>query len=421
MMFDLKRNKTTVKTELIAALTTFFTLSYILVLNPKFLSDAGMDYGGVFVATALSAGIATLLMGVLANRPFALAAGMGLNSYFAYSVVSAMGFRWEAALAAVFASNALILLAVLLRIDFSKAIPQGFRHALIAGLGLFMIFIGMHNAHFIEPNANTVLAIGDLTKGPALIAIIGFFITSALVSRNITGGLFIGMIATTILAMALGIAPLPEKAFEMPPANGSVFLQLDLSALTRTAILPVVWSLFIITLLDVLGTITALGGKQGKKADVTNKALAINAAGGVIGTALGTSSIVTYLESASGIQAGGRTGLTAVFIALLFFASVFFLPAIKAIPIEAAAPVMIIVGELMLLHIRFIDLKDTTEALPALMTVATIPFTLSISNGIGVGSIAYIFLKIVSKRWGEIHPAMYLIAFLSVLDFANLF
>ncbi|MDD2655243.1 MAG: NCS2 family permease [Candidatus ainarchaeum sp.] len=418
-MFELEQNKTNVKTEFIAALTTFFTLSYIFVINPRFLADAGMDYGAVFVATAISGGIATLLMGVLLNRPFALVAGMGLNSYFSYSIVRTMGFRWEAALAAVFASNILILIIVLLRINFSKAIPESFKHALIAGLGLFLVFIGMQNAHFVVMNPNTFVSIGDLTQPAALIAVFGFFVTSALVVKNVKGGMFLGVVATTLVAMLAGFAPLPAGIFEMPPDVSSVAFRMDLQALSDPALFPVVWSLFIIVLLDLVGSITALSVKAGKSMEGLDKAIGVNAVGGAIGAGLGTSPMITYLESASGIEAGGRTGLTAVFIALFFFISIFFFPVISAIPIEAAAPVMIIVGEMMLLQIRFIDLKDHTEAIPALMTVATIPFTFSISNGIGVGSIAYIFLKLVSKKPQEIHPAMYLIALLSILAFAN--
>ncbi len=420
-MFNLSKNKTDIKTEFIAALTTFFTLSYILVINPKFLADAGMDYGAVFVATAVSAGMATLLMGVFANRPFALAAGMGLNSYFAYSIVSTMGFRWEVALAAVFASNALILLLVLSRMNFSKAFPESFRHALIAGLGLFLVFIGMQNAHFIKTDPNTFVSIGDLTQPAALISILGFFLTSALVARNVQGGMFLGVIITAVIAMFAGFAPLPEKIFEMPPDISKVAFRMELGALAEPVLFPVIWSLFIITLLDVLGTITALNASSRKSAEGVEKAVGINVIGGMIGTTLGTSSTVTYLESASGIHAGGKTGLTAVFVAVFFFASVFFLPLIKSIPIEAAAPVMIIVGEIMLLQIRFINLKDMSEAIPALMTVATIPFTFSISHGIGVGSIAYIFLKWIIGKGNEIHFAMYIIALLSVFEFAKVF
>ncbi len=420
-MFDLEKRKTDVKTEFIAALTTFFTLSYILVINPRFLSAAGMDYGAVFVATALAAGFATLLMGLVANKPFALAAGMGLNSYFSYSIVKTMGFTWQAALAAVFASNALILLLVLARVNFSDAIPKSFKHALIAGLGLFLVFIGMQNAHFIQASPNTFVSVGDLTQKGALVAVFGFFVTSALVSRKVKGGMFLGVVASSIFAFLIGAAPLPEKILEMPPDISKVALNLDFSAITHPALLPVIWSLFIITFLDILGTNAALSMRSGKNVEGLEKAIGVNAAGGMAGTVLGSSSIVTYLESASGIEAGGKTGLVAVFIALLFFASVFFLPLIQSIPIEAAAPVIIIVGEVMLLQIRFIDLKDYSEAIPALMTVAAIPFTFSISNGIGVGSIAYIFLKWVMRKQDEVHPAMYLIALLSVLEFARVF
>ncbi len=278
----------------------------------------------------------------------------------------------------------------------------------------------MQNAKFIEINPATFVSIGDLTKPPALIAIVGFFITSALVARKVQGGMFLGMLITTLFAMGIGFTPLPEAIFSMPPDISKVAFRIDFKAAAQPALVPVVWSLFIITFLDLLGTITALTVKSGRGAGL-EKAMGVNTIGGMLGASIGTSSTVTYLESAAGIEAGGKTGLTAVFIALLFFASIFFFPLIKSIPIEAAAPVMIIVGEVMLLQIRFVNLNDYTESIPALMTVATIPFTFSISNGIGVGSIAYIFLKIVTGKRKEVHPAMYFIAFLSVLEFANVF
>ncbi len=422
----LKKSKTTLPTEVIAALTTFFTMAYILVVNPRILGDAGMPFDAVFTATALAAGVGCLLMGLRSNKPLAVATGMGLNAYFAYTVVIGMGVPWQAALAAVFAAALLVFLLAFFRFRMSEAIPQSFKHALIAGLGLFLVFIGMQNAHFVVTDSATVVALGDLGKPAILIGVFGFLITSLLFVRGVKGALFIGVIITFLVAMAGGLAPLPSAIFSVPPSPAPLMLQLDFRPLAQLTLLPVVWTFFIISFFDCMGTNMALLAKAGyadKRGNVEGfrKSLEADGIAGMLGAAIGVPTVLTYLESATGIEAGGRTGLTAIFVGLLFLISLFFFPLISAIPIEAAAPAIIIVGLFMLSSIGGIDFRDQTEALPALLTLGAIPLTFSISNGIAVGSISYVFLKLATGRQKEIHPAMYVIALLSVLQFAHIF
>ena len=412
------------KKEILAGLTTFFTVSYILLVNPQILGVAGMPEGEVFVATAISAAIATLLMGFLANRPFALAAGMGLNAYFAYAVVLGMGFSWQAALAAVFVSGLLIFLLTLTRINLAAGIPDSFKFALIAGLGLFLVFIGLQNAHLVVADAATVVSLGDLTSPLTLIAVLGFFITGLLIARKVNAALLLGILITAFISMLVGLSAWPTGIFSIPPTTFSFAFQLDFSDILSMGMLSVVWGFFIITLFDVIGTITVLSTRAGfvdKKGRIKGlkQSLRVNSLGILTGAAIGVPTVVTYLESATGIRAGGRTGKVAIVVGCLFLLSLFFLPLIESIPIETAAPAIVITGVFMLSALERINYKDFTEALPALLTVVIIPFTFSIAHGIAIGSIFYVFLKLVSGRPKDVSLAMYVIALLSLVDLAG--
>lgn len=412
--------------ETLAGLTTFFTVSYILLVNPRILSAAGMPPEAVFVATALSAGVASLLMGFYANRPFALAAGMGLNAYFAYAVVLGMGFSWQAALAAVFISGLFILLLSLTKIDLGAGIPESFKFALIGGLGLFLVFIGLQNARLVVSDPATVVSLGDLSDPGALIAISGFFISGLLLVRAIPGALLWGIFLTALLGMLIGLTSWPRGIVSVPSFALPLAFQLDFSPLFRPDLWGVVWSFFIIALLDIIGTLTALSMKAGfidskGRVEGLEKSLRANALGILSGAVLGVSPVVTYLESATGIEAGGRTGRVAVLVGILFLLAVFFFPLIESIPLEAAAPAIVITGVFMLSAIERIAYRDITEALPALLTLVVIPFTFSIAHGIAIGSIFYVFLKLVSGKRKEISLAMYLIASLSSLDLIGIF
>lgn len=419
------------RTEILAGLTTFFTVSYILVLNPLILGSAGMLPDAVFVATALSAALATLLMGFYANRPFVLAAGMGLNVYFAYAVVGGLGVSWMAALAAVFVSGLALFLLSISKLDLGAGVPDSFKHALIAGLGLFLIFIGLQNAHWVISNPATLVAIGDLASGRARIAVIGFLATALLLTRRVPGSLLLGILIATIASIALGFSQPPTGIFQTPSFNLPLAFRLDLPALLRPSMFGVVWAFFIIALFDIVGTLTALsvraGFQENREKNKLNKSVSIarslqaNALAVMGGALLGVSTIVTYLESAAGIEAGGRTGKVAIVAGLLFLLSLFFFPLVAAIPTEATAPVMILVGIFMLSAIGRIPTGDPTESLPAFLAVVIIPLTFSIAHGVALGSILYVFLKLVSGRFKEIPPVMYLIALLSLLDVAGVF
>jgi len=420
------KNDLITKKELLAGLTTFFTVSYILLVNPKILGIAGMPHEGVFVATALSAAIATLLMGFLANRPFALAAGMGINAYFAYAVVIGMGVSWQAALAAVFVSGLAILLLSLLKIDLAGGIPDSFKFALIGGLGLFLVFIGLQNAHLVVANTSTIVSLGNLAAPATLIAILGFFITGLLIARKVDGALLLGILATALISMLAGLSMWPTAVFSMPPLSLPLALRMDFSNILGAGMLSVVWGFFVVTLFDVIGTITALSVEAGfvdKKGRVEgiDTSIQVNSLGMLIGAALGSPTVITYLESATGIRVGGRTGKVAIVVGVLFLLSLFFLPLIEAVPIEAAAPAIIITGVFMLSSIERINYKEMTDAVPALLMVVIIPFTFSIANGVAVGSVFYVFLKLVSGKQKDISKAMYLIALLSLLNLAGVF
>ncbi|MFH1394370.1 MAG: NCS2 family permease [Candidatus Micrarchaeota archaeon] len=414
------------RTELLAGLTTFFTVSYILLINPRILGVAGLPEGEVFVATALSAAIASLIMGLYANRPFALAAGMGLNAYFAYAVILGMGISWQAALAAVSISGLLIFLLTLTRIDLGRGIPPSFKFALIAGLGLFLVFIGLQNAHLVVPDPATIISLGDFTSPNTLIAILGFFVTGFLIARGVKAHLLLGIFITALVGMLLGLTPWPAEIFSMPPAGFPLAMQLDFSDIFSIGMLSVIWGFFIITLFDVIGTLDALSIKAGfvdKKGRILGmkKALRANSFGIIVGSALGVPTIVAFLESATGIEAGGRTGIVAFVVSGMFLLSLFFLPLIQSIPIEAAAPAIVITGVLMLSAIERINYKDITDSLPALLTLVIIPFTFSIAHGIAIGSVFYVFLKLVSGKARDVSAAMYLIALLSIIDLAGFF
>lgn len=425
-MFKFRSERDFLKREFVAALTTFFTMSYILIINPKILGDVGIDYGSIFSATAIVACIGSILMGIFADRPFALASGMGLNAYFAYSVIGGMDFSYGAALAAVFAAGTLTAIVSFSKLKLGNAAPESFKHALIGGLGLFLVFIGMQNAHFIVANPATLITLGNLTETKTLIAVLGLFITMFFVIKRIEGALFLGIIMTSLVAMLLGMVPFPTELIRTPPPITDVFMKIDFGFIFDLKLFPVIFTFFIIAFFDNFGTLTVLGNNpkfwsRSEEKKATETAMGVNSFSSMLGAAFGVPTVVTYLENASGIHAGGKSGLVAIFVGLLFFLSLFFFPLIAAIPIEAAAPVMILVGLWMFSGVGNINYSDQTETIPALLTLGVIPFTYSIASGIELGSVSYVFLKLVTGRRKEIHPAMYFIAFLSLLNFSGIF
>nr|WP_288827611.1 NCS2 family permease [uncultured Clostridium sp.] len=449
-IFHLSENHTDVKTEIIAGITTFMTMAYILAVNPSVLGAAKMDSGAVFTATALASMIATLLMAGLANYPFVLAPGMGLNAYFAYTVVLNMGYTWEMALAAVFIEGIIFILLSLtsVREAIFNAIPMNLKHAVSAGIGLFIAFIGLQNAKVVVDGATLVTMYSfktSLSDGTfhsvgitVLLAIIGILITAVLVVKNVKGNILWGILATWALGMicqAVGLyQPNPElgmfsvfpdfsRGFGIP-SMAPTFLKLDFSRILSVDFLVVMFAFLFVDMFDTLGTLIGVASKadmldkDGKLPQIKG-ALMADAVGTSLGALFGTSTTTTFVESAAGVAEGGRTGLTAVVAAILFGLSLFLSPIFLAIPSFATAPALIIVGFLMMTSITKINFSDFTEALPCYIAIIAMPFMYSISEGIAMGVISYVFINVVTgnAKKKKISLLMYILAVLFVLKY----
>lgn len=422
--FGLTENGTNVRTEVLAGVTTFVTMAYILFVNPIILGDAGMDKGAVFMATALAAGLTTLLMGVYANYPFALASGMGLNAYFAYTMVGG-GLTWQQALGAVFISGIIGILVTLsgFREQLIKAIPMSLKHAMGAGIGMFITFIGLTNAGIVVASEATYVDLGKFTEPGPLLATIGLIITAILVARGVKGGILLGILITTVIGIPMGITQLPSSLISAPPSLAPTMLKLDIAGVLKFSMFPVIFSLFFTDMFDSIGTFVGVASRTGMIDEEGNlkrgnKALFVDFIGTVLGSLLGTSTVTTYVESASGVTAGGRTGLTAVVVGLLFIASVIFSPIALAVPGEAVAPALIIVGVFMATSLNKINFSDFYEAFPAFLTAIMMPLTYSISFGLAIGFVAYTALMLLAGRGKEVHWIMYFLTAIFILYFA---
>ncbi len=420
--FKLSEHGTDAKTEIFAGITTFMTMAYILIVNPSILSEAGMDWGGVFTATAVSAIIATLIMAFYANYPFVLAPGMGLNAFFTYSVVLGMGKSWQFALTAVFLEGIIFILlsAFKVREAIFDAIPMNLKKAVSVGIGLFIALIGFVNAGIIETGDGTILGLGDLTtKGP-LLALLGLLIMGVLLAKNVKGALLIGILAATIIGIPMGITELPGAVFKAPPSVSQVAFQFEWENIFSWEMLVVVFTFLFVDVFDTVGTLVGVASKadmldeEGKLPKV-RQALMADAVGTVAGACLGTSTVTTYVESASGVADGGRTGLTALSAAGMFFLALFFSPVFGMIPGEATAPALILVGLFMMSPIKEIDLEDFTEAIPAFLTIVMMPFAYSIAEGIVFGMVSYVLLKLITGKREDISGVMYVLAILFIL------
>lgn len=439
--FKLKENGTTVKKEVVAGITTFMTMAYILAVNPQILGEVGMNTHGILLATIISSVIATVAMALLANYPFALAPGMGLNAYFAYSVVIGMGYSWQWALAAVFAEGLIFILLSLcnVREALFNAIPQCMKHSVSAGIGLFITFIGFKGAGIIVADQSTYIALGNMLNPPAVLCMVGVFLTAILMKRDVKGAVLIGILGTYILGILAqlvgwyqvgvhGYSLLPsfagqgglfsglgEVAFKLP-GLGEIFA--DSKSIINFII--VVFSFLFVDLFDTLGTLMGVAhkanfiDKDGKLPRIKQAFLA-DAIGTTVGALLGTSTVTTFVESSAGVMAGGRTGLASIVTAICFALSVFLAPIFLAIPSFATAPALIIVGVLMLDSIVKVDFSDITEALPAFVTLVMMPFAYSISEGIVFGGITYVVVKVFTGKSKEVSPLMYVLAVLFVL------
>jgi AGZA family xanthine/uracil permease-like MFS transporter len=423
--FKLAENGTTARTELLAGLTTFLTMAYIIFVNPAILGDAGVPKDAVFVATCLAAALGSAIMGLYANYPIGMAPGMGLNAYFAYAVVLGMHMPWQAALGAVFLSGCLFVLVSVfgLREMIVKGIPPSLRIGITVGIGLFLALISLKGAGIVVANPATLVGIGDLHKAPPLLAIAGFFIIVALDRLQVRGAILIGILVVTILGFVFGGQQF-HGVVSLPPSIEPTLLKLDVRAALSTGIVNVVLVFFLVELFDATGTLMGVAQRagllvEGKMARL-NEALLADSTAIVAGSMLGTSSTTAYIESAAGVQAGGRTGLTAVAIALLFLASLFFAPLAGAVPAFATAPALLFVACLMLRDLGEITWTDSTESIPAVVCALMMPFTYSIAQGVAFGFIAYAVLKLLTGRAREVRPIVWVIAAVFVLRFALL-
>ena len=408
-----------------AGVTTFLTMSYILAVNPDILSAASMDRGAVFTATALAASFATLVMAILAKLPFALAPGMGLNAFFAFTLVQGMGYSWESALAAVFIEGLVFILLTVFNIRelIVNAIPETLRHAISVGIGLFIAFLGLQKAGLIVANPATFVSLGEFTPS-TLLAVGGIVIGGVLVARKVKGALFYAIVAVTLLSIPLGITRIPEgfSLVSMPHSLEPVFFKLDFHSLLSPNMLIAIFSLVFMDIFDTLGTLVGTANKVGMvKPDGSipklKSAMMADAVGTTVGALLGTSTTTTYAESTAGIAEGGRSGLTAAVVSGLFIVALFFAPFFLLVPGIATAGVLVIVGSFMFDAVKKIRFDDMTEAFPAFVTIIMMPLTYSIAEGIVLGLLTYVLLKLFAGKYRELNLTMYILSILCILKY----
>lgn len=424
--FQLSANGTNVRTEVMAGITTFLTMAYIIFVNPEILAAAGMPKESVFIATCLAAAVGSAIMGLYANYPIAVAPGMGLNAYFAFTVVQGMGFTWQAALGAVFLSGILFIFVSLFRIREAivDAIPRSLKFGISAGIGLFLGIIGMKNAGIIAAHPSTLLTIGNLNAPETILAVIGFVLIVALEYLKVRGAIIISILGITLTSVLLDLTPF-VGIVAMPPSIAPTFMQLDISGALNAGIVTVVMTFFMVELFDASGTLIGVCHRAGLldadgKLPRLKKALLADSGAIAAGALLGTSSSTAYGESAAGTAVGGRTGLTAVIVALLFLAALVFAPLAGTVPAFATAPTLCYVAVLMTRGLAEIDWDDMTETAPAVVTAISMPFTFSIAHGIAFGFITYAAIKILAGRFREISPMLCLLAVVFILKFAFL-
>ncbi|MFR5172046.1 MAG: NCS2 family permease [Clostridium paraputrificum] len=424
--FEISKNNTNVRTEMVAGVTTFMTMAYILIVNPSILSAAGMDQGAVFTATALSALVATLIMGLYAKLPFAQAPGMGLNAFFAFTVVLGMGYSYQFALTAVFLEGIIFILLTLFNVREAivDSIPANIKKAISVGIGLFIALIGLEGAGIIvhPQDGGTIVALGDITSGTALLAIIGILITGILLVRKVKGALFIGMLITAVVGIPMGVTPVPTNIVSMPPSISSVFLQFEWSNIFSIDMLIVLFTLLFMDMFDTIGTLVGVATKakmldENGKVPNIKKALFADAVGTTFGACVGTSTVSTFVESASGVAEGGRTGLTAVSTGIMFALALFFSPVFASITSAVTCSALVLVGLFMIEPIKEIELNDYTEAIPAFLTIIMMPLAYSISDGIVFGVISYIVLKLLGGNAKDISLTTVIVGVIFLLKF----
>jgi AGZA family xanthine/uracil permease-like MFS transporter len=422
--FRLTENGTDIHTELIAGLTTFLTMVYIVFVNPQILGNAGMDKGAVFVATCIAAAVSTLVMAFYANYPIALAPGMGLNAFFAFTVVLGYKYTWQQALAGVFCSGAIFFLISVFRLReyIINSIPKNLKLAISAGVGLFLGIIALEEAKIVVAHPVTLVTLGDLKQLPAVLCLLGFVVIVALNSRKVIGGTLIGILAVTFIGLPLGLAQF-SGLMALPPSLAPTFLQLDFSRVTELTFLIVIFSFLFVDLFDNAGTLIGVAHRAGLLDPQGNlprmkQALVADSFAAMFGALIGTSTTTSYIESAAGVSAGGRTGLTAAFVALFFLLALFFSPLAGMIPTYASAAALLYVACVMTQGLAEIDWRDMTEYAPAVVAAVTMPLTYSIATGIGLGFITYALAKLIAGRLDEAKPAVLVLALVFAIKFA---
>jgi adenine/guanine/hypoxanthine permease len=422
--FRLTENGTDIHTELIAGLTTFLTMVYIVFVNPQILGNAGMDKGAVFVATCIAAAVSTLVMAFYANYPIALAPGMGLNAFFAFTVVLGYKYTWQQALAGVFCSGAIFFLISVFRLReyIINSIPKNLKLAISAGVGLFLGIIALEEAKIVVAHPVTLVTLGDLKQLPAVLCLLGFVVIVALNSRKVIGGTLIGILAVTLIGLPLGLAQF-SGLMALPPSLAPTFFQLDFSRVTELTFLIVIFSFLFVDLFDNAGTLIGVAHRAGLLDPQGNlprmkQALLADSFAAMFGALIGTSTTTSYIESAAGVSAGGRTGLTAAFVALFFLLALFFSPLAGMIPTYASAAALLYVACVMTQGLAEIDWGDMTEYAPAVVAAVTMPLTYSIATGIGLGFITYALAKLISGRLDEAKPAVLVLALVFAVKFA---
>ncbi|AYC04577.1 NCS2 family permease [Vibrio cholerae] len=422
-LFKLSEYGTNVRTEILAGVTTFLTMAYIIFVNPAILSDAGMDRGAVFVATCLAAAIGCFIMGFIANYPIAQAPGMGLNAFFTYGVVLGMGHTWQVALAAVFCSGVLFILLSLFKIRewIINSIPHSLRTGISAGIGLFLAFIALKNAGIVVDNPATLVSLGAITSLNAVLAAVGFFLTIGLVYRGVKGAVMIAILAVTALGLVFGDVQW-GGIMSTPPSIAPTFMQLDFSAVFEIGMISVVFAFLFVDLFDTAGTLVGVANKAGLiekdgKIPRLNRALLADSTATSVGALLGTSNTTSYIESVSGVAVGGRTGLTAVVVGILFLLALFFSPLAGMIPAYATAGALFYVAILMMSGLVSIDWRDLTEAAPTVVTCLMMPLTFSIAEGISLGFIAYAAIKLFSGKGRSVSLSVWVMAAIFVIKY----
>ena len=408
--FRLSERKTDVKTELMAGFTTFMTMSYILAVNPQMLSQTGMDKGGVFTASVIASIIAMVCMAFLANLPFGLAPGMGLNAFFTFTVVKTLGYTWQFALTAVFLEGIVFLILSLFKVRemIFDAIPINLKKAVSCGIGLFIALVGLVNSGIILQGEGTVLQLGNLLSRESVVFIVGLFIIALLLAREIKGALMYGILASTILALILGVSKYQGGSpITLPPSLAPVAFKIQFDKIFTFDMFTVVFTFLFVDIFDTVGTLVGVSAKAGMldeqgKLKEASPALLADAIGTTMGALLGTSTVTTFVESASGVAEGGRTGLTALSTAFFFFLSLFLFPVFGMIPAQATGPALVIVGLFMLSSIKEIDFYDYSEAIPAFITIIAMPFCYSIAEGISFGMISYVLIKLLAGKRKDI-------------------